>query len=175
MSDSPNRQDGTRTRPQAKASTWRTALLASSAVVLYLFWTRPGAPPVGWGEDFAAALTEAKATNRPLLIEFHSEGCAPCVLMERQVLPDARVQEAVRGFVPVRVDAFRNLELMQRYEVPGTPAFVITDSSGKARTQILGARTVEDFLEFLRKGAATAPQAAAEPPETPAPPDSQPE
>lgn len=159
--NSPTMQtDGLRRSAPAKASSWRTALLAVAAIALYLFWTRPAAPPVGWGENFEAAVSEAKSANRPLLIEFHSEGCAPCLLMERQVLSDARVQTAVRAFVPVRVDAFQRVELMQRYEIPGTPAFVIADANGNSVKQIIGSRTIDEFLEFLQQ-APTHPQTEA--------------
>lgn len=162
MSESVKDVAEVRERATAKGSSWRTVGLVVAVLALYMLWTRPAALPAGWGEDFEAASNEAKAANRPLLIEFHSEGCAPCLLMERQVLPDARVQSAVRAFVPVRVDAFRRVDLMQRFGVAGTPAFVIADASGQLVSQVLGSRTVEDFLEFLERGA-SATKAAAVP------------
>ena len=169
MSESVTPASPARGPTPAKASPLRTTLLAVAAIALYFLWTRPAAPPVGWGESFEAALTEAKSTNRPLLIELHSEGCAPCLLMERQVLPDARVQAAVRDFVPVRVDAFQHVELMQRYEIPGTPAFVIADANGDSVSQILGSRTIDGFLEFLRQGISDPRSRAGDlpPPSTP--------
>ena len=163
MSGSTIQANSVRGPSPAKVSSWRTALLAVGAIALYVVWTRPAAPPVGWGENFEAALSEAKSTDRPLLIEFHSEGCAPCLLMERQVLTHARVQAAVRAFVPVRVDAFQNVELMRTYEVPGTPAFVIADASGSLVSRIVGSRTIDGFLEFLQQGTSAAPSAAAVP------------
>ncbi len=80
------------------------------------------------------ALVQARRENKPVLIDFWATWCKNCKDMERNVLPQPAVQEALNSFVFVKFQA-ENLsdpairELLGRYNVPGLPAFVILQAA----------------------------------------------
>jgi len=104
-----------------RAERWGPTLPIASALVLYFFLTRPTAAPAGWGNDYEAAIQEAGATGRNLILAFYSEGCPPCTAMDRTVLGTDAVRRALAEYVPVRVNVASQPELARRYQVFATP------------------------------------------------------
>ncbi len=103
-----------------------------------------GAPPAGtpaidtaafaWRTDLDAALADAKRAHRPALVDFTADWCTPCKELELKTYPDARVMQAARRFVAVKVDATDMTPPMERlfarYGVMSLPTIVFLDSSG---------------------------------------------
>ncbi len=58
---------------------------------------------VVWGMSYEAALEEAKAKGKPILIDFTGVNCANCRLMEQEVLPRAEVVAALGQFVTIQL------------------------------------------------------------------------
>jgi thiol:disulfide interchange protein DsbD len=58
---------------------------------------------VTWGLSYEAALEQAKASNRPVLIDFTGVNCANCRLMEKRVLPMDPVVSQLEKFVTVQL------------------------------------------------------------------------
>jgi len=132
---------------------WGPTLLIASTLVLYFFLSRPRAAPAGWGDDYGAALRDAGATSRHVVIAFYSEGCPPCAAMDRTVLGTREVREALLGYLPVRLDVNRHREPALRYQVFATPTFVVTDEAGRQLAQRQGYQSKEEFVAFLKENA----------------------
>lgn len=130
---------------------WGPTLLIAAALVIYFFLSRPAAAPAGWGDDYEAALRDAGATSRHVVIAFYSEGCPPCAAMDRTVLGSPEVREALSGFLPVRLDVNRHSEPARRYQVFATPTFVVTDQAGQPLAQRQGYQSKEEFVAFLKE------------------------
>jgi len=138
-------------RPTAtRGFRWGPVILIAAALSLYLIVTRPPSTPAGWGEDLSAGFAQAKATNRNLVLDFYSEGCPPCMAMDRFVLPSAEVQAALRDFVPVRVNVVRDADTAARFQVHSTPTFVVATPEGEPLRRIEGYITAEVFVSFLK-------------------------
>lgn len=123
-------------------------------VALLTFWfvSRPiGAPP-GWGNDFDAAVKEAAATSKGVLIAFHSANCPPCVAMDRTVLRADVVQKAISEFIPVRVDVGQKPQVAAMFGVMATPTYAILSSDGRLLAQTQGYQNEEEMLRFFRAG-----------------------
>jgi thioredoxin-related protein len=133
------------------AERWGPTLLIASAFGLYFLLSRPAAAPAGWGDDYAAALRNASATRRHVIIAFYSEGCPPCAAMDRTVLGTPEVREALPGYVPIRLDVKRDHEVAQRYQVVATPTFVVINEAGSVLVQREGYQSVEEFISFLHR------------------------
>ncbi len=131
---------------------WGPTLMVAAMLAFYLYVGRAAPAPPGWGDDFTAAVEEAAATDRRIVVEFYSEGCPPCVSMSRSVLGADAVQRALSGYVSVRLDAWRHEELSRRVGVFGTPTYVILDTSGLVYAREEGYRSVEEFVGFLQRG-----------------------
>ncbi|MEW4569046.1 cytochrome c biogenesis protein CcdA [Tautonia sp. JC769] len=58
---------------------------------------------VWWGMSYEAALEQARATGKPVLIDFTGVNCANCRLMEKSVIPRPEVVERLEQFIPVQL------------------------------------------------------------------------
>src|SRR6185312_4565639 len=56
-----------------------------------------------WGKSLELAKEQAKASNKPILIDFTGVNCANCRLMERRVLPRPDVVKLLKEFVTVQL------------------------------------------------------------------------
>ena len=82
-------------------------------------------------EPIADALARARPANRLTLIEFFAAWCGPCIVLERTVLGDPRVREALEEFELVKVDTDRHVEPSDYFNVFGLPTLVVLDSGGR--------------------------------------------
>ena len=111
----------------------------------------PSAAPAGWVTDFAAASTQAKAANKPMLLNFTgSDWCPWCIKMDKDVLETAQFKDfAAQNLVLVYVDfpqhtelpaalAAQNNALQQKFSVEGFPSFILLDSKGYKIAQMVG-------------------------------------
>ncbi len=140
-------------RRAERTQRWGPTLLVAATLAFYFFLTRPAPAPAGWGDDYQAALKDASTSQRHVVIAFYSEGCPPCAAMDRTVLGTAEVQEALAGYLPVRLDVNRHREPASRYRVFATPTFVIADEAGRPLAQRQGYQSVAEFVAFLKEHA----------------------
>ncbi len=114
--------------------------------------TLAAAPPA-WKTDFDAARVEAQRLQRPLLVHFYSDSCAPCVQMEQNVLHTVPVEEYIRGsLVAVSVNVDHHSELQKRFSVNRWPCDFVLDPSGSRRlVTSTGPRSVADYRQMLEK------------------------
>jgi len=130
---------------------WGPTLLIAATFILYFFLSRPAAAPAGWGDDYKAALKDAGASGRHVIIAFYSEGCPPCAAMDRSVLGTPEVRDALFGYLPVRLDVNRHHEAASRYQVFATPTFVILNEAGRLVARREGYQSNEEFVAFLKE------------------------
>ncbi|MCH9058936.1 MAG: thioredoxin family protein, partial [Planctomycetes bacterium] len=117
----------------------------------YAFAARPVPGLVGWSEDFPAAMRLAGASHRNVLVVFQLPGCSPCRRMERSVLPDPKVTRALASLVPVHLDLSQTPQLSERYQVWGTPTYLLLDPQGRLLARDSGYRSVDEFVSFLSR------------------------
>lgn len=108
------------------------------------------AAPLAFGKDFAAALATAKASGKPLFVDFETTWCGPCKLMDQWVYTAADVVAAAQGLVAVKLDGDEQRDLVKRYEVAGYPTMLILDGEGQVVRRAVGYRSVRQMVEFLR-------------------------
>src|SRR5690606_36171171 len=106
-------------------------------------------PP--WRTDYEAALAEAGASGKPLLVDFTADWCPPCRVMEREVWPNAAVRQAVsESTIPLRldVDDASTDALLAARGVGSIPTVLLLNSQGEevARRGRLNARDLLDLL-----------------------------
>ena len=107
-----------------------------------------------------AGIAEARATGKPIFVDFTGYTCTNCQWMERNVFVKAPVPQELDHFVRVRLytDNRQNGEALQQYQEKtfGTialPLYAVLDAQGKSVVSPVGKTdTPEEFARFLRAG-----------------------
>jgi len=103
--------------------------------------------------DVEQALAAAKSTGQPAMLDFYADWCVSCKEMEKFTFTDARVKQALAGFVLLQADVTANDDtdkaLMKHFEIVGPPDTVFYDADGKQRhdLQLVGAEKPGDFVQ----------------------------
>lgn len=133
-------------------SLWVVVFIATGFVALGgLSWLRGGGKDlVPWRSDWDAARAESAAAKKPVFVYFTAEWCGPCQELRRTTWSDKRVETALQGYVPVRIDIDRQPELAQRFSVESIPWFGVLDENGRAVKVWSGWMGAEEFVTWLK-------------------------
>jgi thiol:disulfide interchange protein len=104
-----------------------------------------------WGTSLKEAIKEAKAANRPILVDFTgSNWCPPCKALTKQVLDTPEfIQWASDKVVLLKADFPRgkeqdaetkkqNAELAKKYQIRGFPTVMLISAKGKEFSRHVG-------------------------------------
>ena len=106
------------------------------------------AAPIVWLHDEARARDLARASGRPLLIEFRAKWCGACELMDRHTWNDPAVQEEVAArFVPLEMDFDTREDRARRFHVRELPTILLVSSRTRRVSGFVGPG---EMLKFLR-------------------------
>ncbi|TWT90878.1 Thioredoxin [Pseudobythopirellula maris] len=132
-----------------------------------LFGLAPAEPaplpglPIAWSNDAGAAQADARQSRRPIVAYVTSENCRFCRKMELETWTDESVAaEVTRRFVPLKLHAERDSELVQALKVRAFPTTIVFTPEGKAVGAATGFLPPEKLAGLLRTAGAT-PQAMA--------------
>ncbi len=124
-------------------------VIVGVCLLVYFMIGRPAGTLNGWGTDFEAAMATARKDHKSVLLAFHSKNCPPCVSMARTVLNEPAVEQRLKDFVPVHVDLFERVDLGTRFNVIGTPTYIVLSPEGKVLAERIGYIPIKDFIAFL--------------------------
>jgi thioredoxin-related protein len=156
--------DGAKALAEAKALDDRIAALARLDVdePVGVDRVKPGigGDNIPWARSYAAARQRAKAESKLLMVDFYTQSCGWCKRLDAEVFPKPMVAEAMRAFVPVKVDAEdgEGGPLVGRYQahIQGYPAILFLDPSIDDRKdsrivgKIFGFMPAASFAEQLK-------------------------
>jgi thiol:disulfide interchange protein DsbD len=113
---------------------------------------------VQWQPYDAAALAKAKASGKPVIIDFYADWCLPCKELDEKTFSDKRVEAELDRFVRVKANLTvaadeKTKVLTKQYGIVGMPTIVLLDASGH---EVQGARLMgfEPPDKFLTRVAA---------------------
>jgi thiol:disulfide interchange protein DsbD len=117
--------------------------------------TPKGSVELVWHSDEAEAVAEARAANRPLLVDFAASWCLPCKEFEVKVFARPEVAEAMRGYTLLRVDLShedddpRLAEIKRKYATDTLPAIRVVSPEGAILARADTYLPPEQFLRLL--------------------------
>lgn len=123
-----------------------------------------------WIESYDAALEQAKASNRPVFLNFTGVTCTNCRWMESNMFTDDLIRKELDRFVLAELytdretpEDAKNGELQEtRFKTVALPLYVILDPQGNEMAQFPGlTRNKQEFLNFLQAGTSRTTQVAA--------------
>lgn len=113
---------------------------------------------ITWITDEAVALAQAKATGKPILVDFGAAWCSACMELEHRTYADYDVRAHVSSrYIPFKVDATDEtdavLALEKKYGVLGLPLVTVLDKDGHQleAPKIAGFLKPKEFLTELAK------------------------
>jgi thiol:disulfide interchange protein len=104
--------------------------------------------------SFDEALVKARAEKKLVFVDLYADWCTWCTKMDDDVFAVPRVQDALREFVPIKVDVEKagGRSVATRYRVRGLPTFLLLNADGDVVQQFDGYLPVEVFLRRLDPG-----------------------
>ncbi|MDT8453384.1 MAG: protein-disulfide reductase DsbD [Gammaproteobacteria bacterium] len=108
-------------------------------------------------EGLDAALAEAKAQNKPVMLDFYADWCVSCKEMEMLTFSDPAVQQALEGVVLLQADVTPNDEkdraLYKRFGIIGPPSIMFFDRDGNElkNFRIVGYKNAEQFTQHIQR------------------------
>lgn len=107
-----------------------------------------------WEKTFERAQAEAVKTRKPIMVDFYTDWCSACKMMDAEAYTDASVVRASQKFVAVKVNAEQRTDLAMRYKVNSYPTILWIDADGK----VLNTSEGYGGIEMLAKDMAIALQ-----------------
>ena len=103
------------------------------------------------------ALAEARANNKPVMLDFYADWCTSCKEMETLTFSDPGVQAALKDVVLLQADVTPNdekdKELYKHFGIIGPPAIIFYNSQGeeKRNYRVVGYMPAEKFSAHVKQ------------------------
>ena len=96
-----------------------------------------------WQENipYAEVLAQAKTQNKLIMIDFYTDWCGPCKMLDKQVWVDPAVKElAETSFINVKIDCEKGegIEVAKKHHVMNYPNIVFLNPDGTERDRFAG-------------------------------------
>jgi len=126
----------------------RTFTLTVAAALLAL---AAGLSPAMTGSPLDLARREAAPRHALVVVDFYTDWCAWCRVLDHEVYPDPAVRRQLDRAVFLRLDAEREgADAARRYRVDGFPTIVFIDPEGREIGRIRGFYPAPQFAERAR-------------------------
>ena len=124
-------------------------------MITFAVWLGTGEEEgLAWQVYSEELVVAARQGGRPVMIDFTSRRCPPCLEMKRKVFSHGRVKAAAREFIVLRADCTEGTAavraLTEKYGIEAFPTVVFLGADGQERVNL---RLVgfEDALRFRER------------------------
>lgn len=100
--------------------------------------------------NLSEALGRARTENRLVMVDIYTDWCGYCKKLDKETYADARVAEALRGVIAIKVNAEKGGEAVaERYRVNGFPTVIFLSGSGEIVRKVEGYVGADEMLEIV--------------------------
>ncbi len=112
-----------------------------------------GGQTMPWAASLANAQRQAAQQNRLVMVDFYTEWCGPCKMLEQTTYRDAAVLRLCQQIVPVKIEADKGqgIPLAKRYEVRAYPTILFLRPDGQVVERLVGSRPPQRFIPEVKK------------------------
>ena len=125
------------------------------SILLLLSCNNNNAQLINWETNYNTALEKAVKENKAIMIDFYTDWCTICKIMETNVYLDKEIASNINyNFVPLKINAEDNEEnvklLTNKYNISAFPSAVFINTNGFIIKKILGYIDTNDLLEEIK-------------------------
>ncbi len=118
-------------------------------------YATPATEPLTWLDNVDAALQQAAAQQRLVLVHFWSDNCPPCVGVERNVLSRPDVQQAIQtNFIAVKIKVDNQPRVAERFRIDRWPTDLVLMPDGQELVRSVSSQDPGRYRAFLARAAA---------------------
>lgn len=99
-------------------------------------------------------LKAAKEEGRPFFVDFYTDWCGPCKMLEKTTFRDKSVGEfANKHYIAYRINAEKGegIALADKYRVRAYPSIFFFDAEGNLIERVIGYQNADHFLYTMEK------------------------
>lgn len=104
---------------------------------------------INWLYSYDEALNKARQENKPIMMDLYTEWCGWCKKLDEETYQDKRIIEASRNLISLKIDAEKNSDIAERYNVGGYPTILFINSLGDILGGGSGFRTADELLSEM--------------------------
>lgn len=120
-------------------------------ILLLLFLNPKGLyPEIVWSDSYKKALDHARIKSTPIVLEFYTDWCGYCKILENKIFPEPEVVRLLENFTTLRINAERNPEIANLYRASEYPTVLFLDKNGAYLDRIVGLPNTSAFIKKLK-------------------------
>jgi len=106
---------------------------------------------VRWHSSLPDGMKAAREVKKPLMVDFFSDRCGWCKVLDQKTYTDQEVRRCAERFVSVKIDLGKNPGAASQYRVTGLPMVLFMNFDGEVIHSVIGFRPPGPFLVEMQK------------------------
>jgi len=107
-----------------------------------------------WYTTWAEASAMAKKTNKPIFVDFYTDWCHWCKVLDAEVYPSAAFKAEAKNWILLKIDAEKGegIGMAAKYQVSGYPTVKYLKADGTDIGGFVGYMPTDQVVGNMRKG-----------------------
>ena len=108
------------------------------------------AQSIAWQPSYEMAWATAYRTKKPLMIDFYTDWCVACKVLDANTYTNAKVIRESEKFVNVKINAEKRKDIAQQFGIRAFPTIVWLDNRARLLHKIEGAYPPDEFMTAMQ-------------------------